>query len=266
LIALFRQAGGQIGGCTFVEVGTGWCPWLPLLLSVGGARRIVTVDLHPWLSRETALSTTRAFLERRRHIAQALDLDEALIEPTLAPALSATSLHEWLDSVRIVYMPRTELHQASLESGSIDAVVSSNVLEHVTPEGLRAIHQESARLLRSGGLVAHRFNPQDHFSFSDDRITGANFLKFSESQWRRIGGSGLAYHNRLRCRHHLEMIRAAGLDVTIERTRADATAERAIRSGALTVHQDFRGLSPKELTDDYMWVAARKPAGAAPSN
>ena len=95
------------------------------------------------------------------------------------------------------------------------------------------------------------------FRPGDASITGANFLQFSASQWRRLGGEGLAPHNRLRCVQHARLVEDAGLDIVVSRTRHDERARVAIESGALTVHPDFAGMSPSQLSDDYMWLVAR---------
>jgi SAM-dependent methyltransferase len=259
LLALYDDGGGEIRGKDCLEIGTGWCPWLPLLLKVKGARRVVTLDLNPWLSIRTAYGTTRALAERIDRVAERLEVPRGDIEKVLDPALRAKNLQEWLAAVDVEYLPKTELQRAAFAAESFDAVFSSNVLEHVDANCLGALHRESARILRSGGIVAHRFNPQDHFSFGDPTITGANFLKYSPAAWKWIGGSGLAYHNRLRCRQHRQLIDDAGFSVELQRTRPDRKAQQAIDAGRLLVHADFSGMSSAELTDDYMWVVARKP-------
>jgi hypothetical protein len=258
LAALYRDGGGTIEGRDFLEVGTGWCPWVPLVLMAGGARGVVTLDVNPWLSHRTAVKTTRALLARTGRVAERLQLDARRIERLLGSAAAAGSLDAWMAATGIRYLALTDMCKAALPAESCDGVLSSNVLEHVPPDGLSAIHRESARVLRQGGLIAHRFNPQDHFSFTDRTITGANFLQFSQAEWRWLGGAGLAYHNRLRCPQHRRLIEDAGFEVTHRRTRPDPAAKQAIETGRLKVHADFAGMSPAELTDDYMWVVARK--------
>jgi SAM-dependent methyltransferase len=266
LLDLYRHSGGVLSGRDCLEIGTGWCPWVPLLLSVGGAHRIVTVDINPWLTLRTAVATTRAVLARREVIANMLGGSAGAGMRRLEEAEQARSLNDWLSMVGVVYH-HADLLTAGLPAGSFDLVVSSNVLEHVPPGVLKAIHTESDRLLRAGGRIVHRFNPQDHFAGGDSSITGANFVQFSESEWRWLGGSGLSYHNRLRCRQHRVLIEQAGFDVVVARTRPDPAARRAIETGALRVHPDFAGFDSVDLTDDYMWVVAQKQgAAASPTN
>ena len=257
LLGLIRKR-ESLRGRSFLEIGTGWCPWVPLVLLMAGARLVVTVDVNPWLSHRTAVRTTRALLARVSRIGEQTETDPEGIRERLSPAVEAPTLDAWLSVTGIRYIHGSGVQSAGLPASSFDGVVSSNVLEHVTPEDLLAIHLESARLLRPGGFVAHRFNPQDHFSVDDRSITGANFLQFSAEDWHPLGGSGLAYHNRLRCPQHLDVIRTAGLSIVYSRTRQDPKARAAIESEQLHVHPDFAGMEPGDLSDDYMWVVAQR--------
>ena len=266
LLALYREAGGHLPGSHCVEIGTGWCPWVPLLLRLGGAGRVLTIDVNPWLTHRTALATTRDLHARAERAADVVQRDAAWVRGQLAPLLATRTLAEWLAASAIDYRCPGDARALDLPAASVDVVLSSNVLEHVAAADLARLHGEAKRVLRPGGLAVHRFNPQDHFAAGDRSITGANFLRFSAQEWRRLGGDGLAPHNRLRCVQHAELVRNAGLDIVVSRTRRDERARLAIESGALPVHQEFAGMSPSELSDDYMWLAARSvtPSAAPP--
>ena len=266
LLALHAEAGGRLPPGVCVEIGTGWCPWLPLLLRLGGAQQILTIDLNPWLSHATATATTRDLIARVDRAAPALRREPSALRAELEPLLATRTLAEWLQASGIDYRAPADARRFELPASSVDTVLSSNVLEHVAAPDLALLHAEALRILKPGGLAVHRFNPQDHFAAGDRSITGANFLQYSRDEWRRLGGDGLAPHNRLRCVQHATLVRDAGLDVVVSRTRPDARAHRAIETGELVVHGDFAGFSAKELTDDYMWLAARaaKPAVASP--
>jgi SAM-dependent methyltransferase len=261
LLATFRDAGGDPAGSDCLEIGTGWCPWVPLLLVLKGARSVLTMDVNPYLSQATAVGTTRALLERTARVSDGIGLPVADIVKRLEAPARATTLDAWLNGLGVTYR-LGDVTRASLAQAGFDLVVSSNVLEHVPPDALEAIHAESVRLLRPGGCVVHRFNPQDHYSTFDRSITGANFLQFSSNEWHWLGGSGISYHNRLRCPQHQALVERTGLSVRLSRTRPDLAAQRAIESGALKVHPDFAGMSLADLTDEYMWIVAEKPASA----
>ena len=259
-LALHREAGGQLPPGDCLEVGVGWCPWLPLLLRLSGAGRVLMLDLNRWLSHATAIATTRALHERADRAAAALHLEPLRVREQLSALLATPTLEAWLDASALEYHSPTDARAVALPSASVNVVFSSNVLEHVAADDLPALHREVRRLLRPGGLAVHRFNPQDHFAAGDRSITGANFLQFSAKEWQALGGAGLAPHNRLRCIQHAQLMTAAGLDITVSRTRPDPRARIAIESGALRVHPNFAGMKPSELSDDYMWIAAQPSA------
>lgn len=257
LLSLHREAGGPLSPGFCVEVGTGWSPWVPLLLRLSGATRVLTLDVNPWLSHNTSLSTTRDLIARVDRVAPVTGRSAEDLRAELTPLLQTRSLLEWLGAARIEYQCPGDARHLDLPPSSVDSVLSSNVLEHVSAGDLVALHTEALRVLRPGGLAVHRFNPQDHFAAGDRSITGSNFLQFSRDEWQRLGGDGLAPHNRLRCVQHAALVRDAGFEIVVARTRPDARARQAIESGQLRVHHDFSGLSAAELSDDYMWLAAR---------
>ncbi len=235
LLALHAEAGGRLPPGVCVEIGTGWCPWLPLLLRLGGAQQILTIDLNPSLSHATAIATTRDLIARVDRAAPALRREPSALRAELEPLLATRTLAEWLQASGIDYRAPVDARRFELPASSVDTVLGSNVLEH-------------------------------DFAASDRSITGANFLQYSGDEWRRLGGDSLAPHNRLRCVQHASFVRDAGLDVVVSRTPPVARARLAIESGEPPVHGDFTAFSAKELTDDYGWMAARavKPAGVSP--
>ena len=125
-------------------------------------------------------------------------------------------------------------------------------------EILAAMHRESERILRPGGLAVHRCNPEDHFADVDETISSINFLQYSKRRWHWIGGSGLAFHNRLRAVQHRRMLEASGMETVICRYRICERAVKLLQTGGLHLDEDFTGFSTKDLAADYMWSVHRK--------
>src|SRR5262249_16590846 len=147
-------------------------------------------------------------------IAQRLGLTEVVLRTRYEAARPATrALRELLRATRVEYRCPADARRTGLKGASMDFVCSSNVLQHVAPPDLGAIPREASRVLKPGGLAVHRFNPEDHFKDVDKSITAVNFLQFSEREWRWYGGSGLGYHNRLRCSQHRRLLQEAGFKV-----------------------------------------------------
>jgi len=159
-----------------------------------------------------------------------------------------------LRALRIDYHCPGDAGATGLPAQSVDIVVSTNVLEHVYPHDLRRIHQETRRILTPGGVAAHRVDVGDHFVAVDRGITAGNFLQYSAAAWQWYGGSGLSYHNRLRCSDHVRLLQEAGLHVAESRTRIHEPTLRAIQDGTLPVHATFAGCTEEDLAGSFLWL------------
>jgi SAM-dependent methyltransferase len=258
---LIREAGGTPEDGVYVEIGTGWRPFLPFLLYLAGARRVISFDVNPWLNRAYAFETYRALADHLDTIANRLHLSPNRVRARYHRVASlANDLTSLLSAFGLEYRCPADARQTGLADQSIDFVCSSNVLEHIPPTTLRQIHHESARILRPGGLAIHRFNPGDHYSSVDASITGVHFLRYSERQWHWYGGSGLSYHNRLRCIQHRHLLEEAGFAVLIDRVRMDQHALDLLKRQKVAIHPDFARFSHEQLAADYMWVVGMRPA------
>jgi SAM-dependent methyltransferase len=259
IVELAATCGIAIEGATCVEVGTGWRPYLPCVLQLLGAKRTYTLDIHPWLTQPYLEETLRAIEPLLPEIAKRCQADEAELNDRFRRmAAPAENLAAALAKLGIEYRYPGDATNTQLESGSIDIVCSSNVLEHVEPQVLAAIHGESRRILRRGGGALHRFNPADHSSHADRSVTSVNFLAYDDDAWRWLGGGSLGYHNRLRCKEHAALMEQAGLEIVHERVRIDSRALEALETRQLKIAQRFQGFSNEELAADYMWLAGRR--------
>lgn len=263
LIEMIREAGQTIEGSECYEIGTGWHPFTPLAFYLAGARRIVSVDVNPWLSLNSALQTIQSVDPHLEWFTQICQLDRARVferYQRLVATPKADSLRELLGRFHCEYIYPGDARHTGLPDRSMDFVISSNVLEHIPPTILRDIAAEGCRILKPGGLFVHRFNPGDHYANDDPSIGTGNFLQFSELEWKSYG-AGLAYHNRLRCSQFSELFAKVGLIPLIEKQRVDPTVLEALRNGTLQPHGDFADLSPEDLAADYMWYAGLQPHG-----
>lgn len=259
LVDLIHEADGKIAGSDVFEVGTGWRPMVPMVFSLLGADRVVTVDVNPWLTLPYAAETWRALGTRLEEIATrgGASLEEVQQRYTCCNA-HAHTLVDLLGPLGIEYHYPADARCTGLPEESMDLVVSSNVLEHIPAEIQLDIHRESQRILRPDGLAVHRFNPQDHYSTVDGSITNGNFLRYSSADWNWYGGSGLSYHNRLRSPEYRTLFEQAQLSLDIFRERVDQRTLQAIQDGSLPVHSEFSRFTAEEQAVDYVWVAARK--------
>ena len=254
LLDLCRDIGVDPAGKVWLEIGTGWHPILPFLLHLLGAEHVVTVDTHRWMDARHAAETVTAIGRVLDQIAEHFGVSGTLLRERYRTLKHATDLGTLLAAARVEYRCPVSGSATGLADASVDVVFSCNVLEHIPPGDLVAVHREIRRVLRPGGVAVHRIDPSDHFAHQDPSITRANFLRFSDSQWSRYG-SGLAYHNRLRAAEHVRLLIEAGFRVLLIRESRNTAIRDAIESGTLPVDARFRAYDPEALAVDYLQVA-----------
>jgi SAM-dependent methyltransferase len=258
VLDLVSQAGSDPTRGVYVEIGTGWRPFLPFVLYLVGVDRVITLDANPWLDERYARETYRALAQALPTIAGAAQRPEGFVRRRYAEASTARGLGALLMACHVEYRCPADGGSTELPAGSIDFVCSSNVLEHLTPEMIRRIHRESFRILKPGGLAVHRCNPGDHYAFVDQSITEANFLRYPSEAWWWYGGSGLSYHNRLRCVQHRRLLEDAGFRTIVDRVRIPPRALTALQAGTIPLAPEFRGFTPEELAADYLWIVGQR--------
>jgi SAM-dependent methyltransferase len=259
IVEMIREAGQEPCNGSFFEIGTGWWPFVPFLMYLVGASKVISYDVNPWLNHCYAMETFRALGNHLPFISNRLGLDLKSLQERYNVGSKGNDLGTLLQAFRVDYQCPGDARKTDLPDKSIDFVCSSNVLAHIPLDILRDIHRESWRILRPGGLAVHRIGPSDQFCIGDRSITSANFLRYSHRQWYWYGGSGLAYQNRLRCVQHCQLLKEAGFSIIIDRIRIDSNALEAIRTGKQPVHPDFASFTPEELSASYLWLVGRRP-------
>ncbi|MFN8570899.1 MAG: class I SAM-dependent methyltransferase [Gemmatimonadaceae bacterium] len=257
VLALAEANGISPYGARILEIGTGWHPVLAIVAALRGAQQVTTIDLNPWLDRETLRAAAAAALEI---VTTADDVDArrtALVRQLANEQSSAAAVSSALRSLDIEYLAPSDATALPHEAESFDLVVHSDVFEHVPPHVIPQILRECRRVLRPGGLHVARICPGDHFADRDRRITTAHHLRFSERSWRWIGGSGLAYHNRIRGGDHVRSFADAGYRVVEVHRRIDERARDALAGGTERPHARFAGYDLEDLATTSLHLVAR---------
>ncbi|MFN8582185.1 MAG: methyltransferase domain-containing protein [Gemmatimonadaceae bacterium] len=256
VLLLAEEHGVPTFGSRIFEIGTGWHPVLGLVSALRGAHHVATVDLRRWMDQETLRAAASAALDivtagddvDARRVACVEDMTEHPIESVTAA----------LASLDIDYQAPADATDTGSIPASFDLVVHSDVFEHVPPATIDAMLAESRRILRPGGLHVARICPGDHFADRDRRITTAHHLRYSERSWRWIGGSGLAYHNRLRSDDFVRAFTRAGYRVLDVQCRIDERARLAIANGVERPHASFAHYGIDDLATTSMHIVARR--------
>lgn len=210
LDAVVRFREGDLDGARFYEFGAGWDLAIPLSFYVLGVRTQVLVDIR-------RLVRTALVNETLRKLQQIAGENSAFAVPGIFLDQSDYDRSVGLlqNAYGIEYLAPCDARMTRLKSGSMDAITSTNTLEHIPTEDIRLILKECRRLLKSDGLMSFIVDYQDHYSYCDSRITAYNFLKYSDSAWR-FYNPPLHYQNRLRHKDYLTLFREAGFQIIEE--------------------------------------------------
>ncbi|GAB4423284.1 MAG: hypothetical protein OHK0039_39880 [Bacteroidia bacterium] len=223
-----------------LEIGTGWCPLVPLGLYLCGIDHITSSDLGDWVERAPL-----------RRVGAVLHETAAGHLPRLRPDRLAT-----LDRLAADADPRRALAglgidlvrttRGALPPGPFDLILSNNTLEHIPARELPPLIAAMLRALSPQGLMSHYIDMADHYSYGDPRISPLHFLRYSPRQWAWLENS-LQSQNRLRASQYRHLFAQAGWHLLAE------TAEQA---DPADLHRQplaaaFAGLHPDDLRTTY---------------
>ncbi len=206
--------GIRVQGLRLMEVGTGWFPTLPICYSLVGAAHCTTYDLNRHLSDELTLRMVKGLEGLLDKIAKAGGVTVDSVRKRYDRLRTAGSAAELVKLANLEYRSPADASQSGLPDGSVDIVFSNSVFEHVPPEAIQRILNESRRVLKPGGLSIHSVNCGDHYAYFDKSITFINYLTYSTDAWK-FWDNDLLYQNRLRPSDFLAMAERAGLEVPL---------------------------------------------------
>lgn len=239
-----------------MEIGTGWQPMIPILLSLAGAQCVYLTDLNRLCRADTFDATLHSLRSQKRAILNQLPISEEEFDRAVRPGRG--DMDRRFRDLRLVYLAPCDCRRLKLAAESIDIVTSRAVLEHIPPQIIRDIFLEAGRVLKRDGVMCHFVDNSDHWEHNDKSISPVNFLKFSDAVFRWTTVNGLNYQNRLRHSQYIDMLRETGFQVVRETGDVDAGALAALRT--LAIAPRFRAFTAEDLatTKSYL-LASRVP-------
>lgn len=263
MIQQLRADGMTVEGARLMEIGTGWYPTLPLACHLAGAARVDTLDLNRMLKPDLVRQCVVALGEQLERIARVAGADPAAVEARYRRLSASTAFDDpaaLTDGV-VRYRAPADATRPELPEGSVDAVFSNSVLEHVPPAVLHAICAASMRILAPGGRMFHSVNCGDHYAYVDRDIHQLHYLQFSDEEWA-FWNNRFLYQNRLRAHEFVDAARDAGFAITLDTSHARPQRLEQVR--AMTVAARFAGIPEEKLCITTVDFIGRKPdlAGA----
>ena len=237
---------------TVVELGTGWFPIVPVLLSLAGVKKVISVDKASLIRKNLffeMLKALKQFFETQSSCSIPFDLDSRRMQ-TLMNIDEELSPKDALASLNIHLLKSDARHLAEYHK-KIDLIISNNVMEHIAPDILIGIMREFRKLLKSDGTMSHYIDMSDHYHGFDPKIGALNYLRYSEKAWG-IYNNDLQYQNRLRKSDYKKMTTDAGFRILFEdQETMDSSALHNIE-----VDDFFDGYSEEDLlTTGYLIVS-----------
>lgn len=229
-----------------LELGTGWYPVVPVLFYLTGAGEVFSIDIRPWMTRQTQQNTILKYREwKERGLLQDL---WPQVDPERWDLLMQVADHpgqysrEELNKLMGLHPLLQDARKLDLQQHSMDFICSNNTFEHIPESVLRDILREFKRVLKPGGLMSHFIDMSDHFAHSDSHITIYNFLRFSKNAWAIMDNS-IQPQNRMRLRDYRELY--ALLDIPSREADVRPGDPKALDS--IRVHGEFASYSREEL-------------------
>jgi SAM-dependent methyltransferase len=193
------------GARTVLEFGAGKNLAQNIYLSSLGVSQTL-VDLNPMLDLDLV----------NRAIADVARLDGRIADTPVS------SRDELKRRFSIDYVAPLDLTRSGFPEGSFDACISTNTLEHIPREVIRAMLVELRRILRPGGIISAKIDYGDHYASTDRNITRGNYLRFAERDWARHNHAN-HYQNRMRHGHYAQLAREAGFEIVHDEAFAPAS-------------------------------------------
>ena len=231
-----------IQGASILDLGSGsHNPFGLLFIFVMlGARKGSAIDLEimqdpPRAFRAMARSAEVMLVEPSRIVGN-YPISRAQIEQNLS-SFDLTALREGkssgIDLSRLNFQ-RDSAAQISIESSSIDIIMSNSFLEHV--DDLEAIIGEMARVTIPGGVSIHAIDTIDHTSYGDPSCHPLQFLRVSKPGM--INGC-----NRIRILEFPALFERHGFEIQqvipIKKIEVDDTMRQSFAPAWRTMPQNF---------------------------
>lgn len=263
MVSHLCSVGVPIPGGRFLEIGSGWYPTFPLCLYLGGARSVYTVDLRREMKRRLTLDCAVRIALKVPEIAKATGRDARAVfaeQQALVRALLRGASVEDATGGVVRYSAPADAGATDRPDASVDVVFSNRVLQHVERRTIERSLAEAGRILRSGGIIFHSANCTDHYAHSDPTINQLNYLRYSETQWKKWN-SAILHQNRLRAIDFTDMARAAGFTIEVDTSQPDPA--RLAELATMQVHPHFARYSRDQLAITNIDFVGRKAAEAS---
>jgi len=261
MLQKIRQHGNGVKGKTFFEVGTGRVPLVPVAFWLGGAGKIITVDLNPYMRDELVkdmLFCVKAKEHEIRNVFGEL-LDNKRFNRLLDYSQKKNiRKKDVLELCQIEYIAPGDAAKTNLPNNSIQYHVSHNVYEHIPLTIIQDILEEGNRIIAEDGLFINEIDYGDHFSCVDNNISAINFLQYGDKEWAQYAGNRYMYMNRARHDDFIELFTKVGHRFLEIEPHINQQVEKVLENNEIILDARFKD-KPQEILSitDSMFVTRK---------
>lgn len=229
--------GRSFKGTVVLEIGSGWFPTIPIMLALGGARRVLMSDLTVHMD-DVTFSATLRFLQ------DTMPMDSRLRTVTQFSDLPLTYL--------------APFDVQAIPDGSIDLIVSRTVLEHISEQDLKHLMSALRPKLALNGLMVHLIDHSDHLEHTDKSISKINFLTWPKRKHALINFLTREGENRLRHHEYQRVFEALGYQIVSTAIEIHELTRESAKT--LPLVAPFSTMSPDQLAVlSSIYVLSPKP-------
>ena len=240
----------NLSEATFYEFGAGWDMAQPLLLYTMGVNHQIIVDIRR-LVRPELINNSIKIIENLNEVFNFLRLPKTYIKDKL----EFESV--FLKFYGIQYKAPYDARKTGLSDDSIDCITSTNTLEHIPPNEIKAILKECYRILKKDGILSFQIDYQYHYSYFDKNISVYNFLKFNQATWNTFFSPPLQYQSRLRHKDYLQLLCESGFNI-LEENYYGGTPSDIEQIKTVRINKEFSNYDLNELVIRGTMIVLRK--------
>lgn len=245
-----------------LELGSGWYPIIPICFYLNNVKKIISIDIQSWMTKETQLIT----IKKLKSLNDTGELQKFL------PNIN----HERWEKLEAIYNSPDEYtkedinkilnleliikdaRKTELDSNCIDFICSNNTFEHIDKKILVDIIKEFKRVLKNEGVMSHFIDMSDHFAHFDKKINIYNFLKFSNKKWNIIDNS-IQPQNRLRYRDYTKIY--SDLNIPITQEKIETGDVELLKK--MKISTQFKDYSIEELAISHAYIVSKLNASSS---
>ena len=239
---LICNSGKDVKEKVFFELGTGRAPITPLAFWLMGAKKIITVDLNPYVKLEL-IKDSLDYISKNSETIRSLFGD--LLNSKNLDALikfnnkETFTLKEFLEFCSIEYHAPCNAEYTALPNDCVDYYISCAVFEHIDRNSLVKIIEEGNRITSPDSLFINYIDYHDHFSTREKNISAINFLKYSDKEWKKYAGNKYMYMNRLRHDDYIKLFEDVGHEIISANYIKDKISESLLEYDKIKINKKF---------------------------